>query len=83
MGKQYTIEESVEIGKKIGVDFSQTSPIQFKMGMNVELEHGTKAGKYNLTNDDPEATGKIAMAHIMEIPDYYTRLAEMESAAKK
>ena len=33
------------------------------------------------TNDDPVVTGKIALAHLRELPDYYTRLAEMEAEA--
>ena len=31
-----------------------------------------------MTNDDPKKTAKIAIAHIKEIPDYYTRLKKME-----
>ena len=49
------------------------------MGLNVELEHGTKFPNTNVTNDDPILTGKIALAHLMEFPDYYTRLKKLES----
>ena len=49
---------------------------------NVELEHGSRSPETNVTNDDPVTTGKIALAHLREIPDYYTRLAEMERAAE-
>ena len=45
--------------------------------MNVELEHGFK-GDWNVTNSDPIATAKIALAHLDELPDYYTRLKKME-----
>ena len=30
-----------------------------------------------------EATGKIALAHLNEFPDYYTRLERMEEQAKR
>ncbi len=50
--------------------------------VNVELEHGSKAGEWNLTNNDAVATAKIALAHLDEIPDYYTRLKRMEESAK-
>ena len=43
--------------------------------MTVELQHGTGDPDTNITNDDLVATGKIALAHLNEIPDYYTRLA--------
>ena len=53
------------------------------MGMDVELEHGTENSLTNVTNDDPLLTGKIALAHLNEFPDYYTRLDEMEDEAKE
>ncbi len=37
----------------------------------------------NVTHDVPLMTGKIALAHLTEFPDYYTRLASMETEAKK
>jgi hypothetical protein len=36
-----------------------------------------------VTHDDPLVTGKIALAHLHEIPDYYTRLDRMEAAASR
>ena len=53
------------------------------MGMDVELEHGVRSPKTNVTNDDPLMTGKIALAHLNEFADYYTRLSEMEKEADK
>jgi hypothetical protein len=47
----------------------------------VELEHGTRDPETNVTGDDAITTGKIALAHLREIPDYYTRLAVMEAEA--
>jgi len=52
------------------------------MGLDVELEHGTVDLKTNVTNGDPLTTGKIALAHLSEFPDYYTRLDKMEEEAK-
>lgn len=54
---------------------------ELAMGMEVELEHGTVNPETNITDDDPILTKKIAQAHIKEIPDYYTRLTEMEKKA--
>ena len=51
------------------------------MGMDVELEHGTVDPNTNVTNDDPLTTAKIALAHLNEFPDYYTRLEKMEVEA--
>jgi hypothetical protein len=53
------------------------------MGLNVELEHGTISPGTNITNNDPIMTGKIALAHLNEIPDYYTRLARMRKEARE
>jgi hypothetical protein len=80
--KKFTKEEALEIGKKIGIDFNKIDLEQFRKGLEVELEHGTRFPKANVTNDDPILTGKIAYAHLLEFPDYYTRLAELEKEAK-
>lgn len=80
--KNFTAEEAKKIGEVLGVDWSKYDVEQFRMGMDVELEHGTCDANTNVTNDDPLMTGKIALAHLNEISDYYTRLAKMESEAK-
>ena len=56
---------------------------QFRRGMEVELEHGSHDPQTNVTNDDPVITGKIAWAHLREMPDYYDRLAAMEAEAER
>ncbi len=80
----FTIDEAREIARKLKVDFSKEKfdLNQFTMGLNVELEHGTKFPNTNVTNNDPILTGKIALAHLMEFPDYYTRLKKLENEAK-
>ncbi len=80
--KVFTSEEAREVAKKIGVDFKKWNIEQFRMGMDVELEHGKADPRTNVTDDDPVMTGKIAWAHLNEIPDYYTRLNEMEKEAE-
>ncbi len=78
---EFTADEAREIGASIGIDWT-TVPYdveQFRMGMNVELEHGRRDAATNVTDDDPILTAKIALAHLNELPDYYTRLERMES----
>jgi len=60
-------------GMKIPLD-------QFKSGLEVELEHGTRYKEANVTNNHPLLTGKIVVAHLRESMDYYQRLdvAEIE-----
>jgi len=53
------------------------------MGLDVELEHGLTDLKTNVTQDDELTTGKIALAHLNEFPDYFTRLQKMEDEAKE
>ncbi len=76
--KSFTTEEAKKIGEQLGVDWSKFDVEQFRMGMDVELEHGLVDTNTNVTNDDPLMTGKIALAHLNEIQDYYTRLEKME-----
>ncbi len=80
-----TTEEARRIGEAIGVDWA-SAPFdveQLRIGMEVELEHGLHDLATNVTDDDPVVTGKIALAHLNEFPDYYTRLARMEEEAKR
>jgi hypothetical protein len=81
--KSFTTEQAREIGEKLGVKWDKFDVEQFRMGMDVELEHGTVDPNTNVSNDDPLITGKIALAHLNEFPDYYTRLYEMEEEAEK
>lgn len=79
--RTFTAEQAQEVGAQIGIDW-QSAPFdveQFRMGMDVELEHGRADPATNVTDDDAVTTGKIALAHLRELPDYYTRLAKMEA----
>ena len=82
---RFTLDEARAAGERIGVDWS-SSPFdleQFRAGMNVELEHGTRDPQTNVTDDDATMTAKIALAHLREFPDYYSRLDTMETEAEK
>lgn len=81
--KVFTTEQAKEIGRMLGVDWRKFDIEQFRMGMDVELEHGTRDSHTNVTGDDAFITGKIALAHLNEFPDYYTRLEKMEEEAEK
>ncbi len=81
--KHYTAEQAKEIGQKLGIDWSKFDVEQFRRGMDVELEHGTVDPHTNVSNDDPLVTGKIALAHLNEFPDYYRRLDKMEEEAEE
>ncbi len=81
--KQFTGEEAKEIGEKLGIKWDRFDVNQFRMGLDVELEHGLRDSSTNVTNDDPIMTGKIALAHLNEFPDYYDRLEKMEKEADK
>ena len=62
----------------IGVDWSRFDLEQFRTGMDVEFEHGSHDPQTDVTHDDPIITGKIALAHMKEFPDYYERLERLE-----
>ena len=50
----------------------------FRQGLEVELEHGTRFEDANVTNNHPILTGKIVLAHLKETLDYYKRIAVAE-----
>jgi Protein of unknown function (DUF5661) len=81
----FSVDEARRIGEQIGIDWG-SAPFdveQFRSGMDVELEHGLHDPETNVTDDDAVTTGKIALAHLNEFPDYYTRLEKMEEDAKR
>lgn len=81
--KKFTAEQAKEIGEKLGIKWDKYDVEQFRRGMDVELEHGTVDANTDVTNDDPLVTGKVALAHLNEFPDYYTRLDKMEEEAEE
>jgi hypothetical protein len=81
--KQFSLDEAKRIGDSLSIDWRHVDLEQFRLGLLVELEHGTKDPETNVTNDDMSLTGKIALAHLKEFPDYYTRLAKLEAEADK
>jgi hypothetical protein len=81
--RRTTAEEARRVGNEIGVDWARFDLEQFRAGMDVEYEHGSQDPQTDVTGDDPIATGKIALAHMKEFPDYYERLERMEVEAKR
>ena len=79
--KHFNLDKAKQIGDALGIDWIKFGVEQFRMGLEVELEHGTRDPKTDVTHDDPLLTGKIALAHLKEFPDYYTRLLKMETEA--
>jgi hypothetical protein len=76
-------EEAQIIGDTLGITWDRFDVDQFRRGMDVELEHGARDPHTNVTNDDLITTGKIALAHLNEFPDYYDRLEKMEREAEE
>ena len=83
--QSFTRDEALTVAIDLGMDFEalKYDLEQFRMGMDVELEHGLVSPKTNVSGDDSIITGKIALAHLNEFPDYYTRLAILESEADR
>lgn len=81
--RQFSHVEAKQIGDALGIRWDKFNVEQFAMGVNVELEHGRIDPATDVTHDEPTVTGKIALAHLNEIPDYYTRLAAMEHDAEQ
>ena len=81
--RRTTTEQARRIGDEIGVDWDRLDLEQFRSGMDVEFEHGSHDPQTDVTGDDPILTGKIALAHMKEFPDYYERLERMEQEAER
>jgi hypothetical protein len=73
--------EARRVGEELGIDWTKVDLEEFRRGLEVELEHGARDPETDVTHDDVTLTAKIAWAHLKEFPDYYTRLARMETEA--
>lgn len=73
-------EEAATILKIVNTKSMDIPLEDFRKGLEVELEHGTRFDDANITNNHPVLTGKIVIAHLKETMDYYQRIdvAEME-----
>jgi Protein of unknown function (DUF5661) len=83
--KKFSEDDARRTGEAIGIDWD-SAPFdvdQFRRGMDVELEHGSHDPTTDVTGDDAITTGKIALAHLNEFADYYTRLERMEAEAER
>ena len=83
--RSFSEERARPIGERIGIESgaSRFDVEQFRMGLEVELEHGRRDPATNVSDDDEVTTGKIAWAHLNRIPDHYTRLVQMEAEAER
>jgi len=79
--KLFNLLEAKRIGETLGIDWRAFDIEQFQIGLEVELEHGARDIQTNVSDDDALITGKIALAHLKEFPDYYIRLSAMENEA--
>ncbi len=79
---RFTIDEARQLGDQVGAQWSKYDIDQFRLGLEIELEHGSKHPETDITHDDPVLTAKLALAHLNEFPDYYTRLRNMEAEAE-
>ena len=75
-----TPEEARVILQEVNAEGMAIPLVDFVVGLEVELEHGTRFADANVTNNHPILTGKIVLAHLKETMDYYQRLdvAELE-----
>ena len=80
--REFGIDEAKKIGDQIGIDWNKIDSEEFRKGLEVEMEHGSRDPETNVTNDDPIMTGKIAWAHLKEMRNYYIELEKMEEQAK-
>jgi hypothetical protein len=73
-------DEASKIQSAVGSEARQIPVEWFREGLEVELEHGVQFPDANVTNNHPILTGKIVLAHLKEMLDYYLRLevAELE-----
>lgn len=78
--RKFSTADAKRMGDALGVNWKRVDLEQFRMGLEVEAEHddGSAIDVVGPKTD----LGKIALAHLKELPDYYTRLKRMEKSAE-
>lgn len=73
-------EEAEKLRQEVGAEAMRIPLEEFRKGLEVELEHGMIFPDANVTQNHPLLTGRIVLAHLREMLDYYARLeiAELE-----
>jgi hypothetical protein len=74
-----TIEEAKKVLAEVNAEKMPIDPEEFRAGLDVELEHGTRFKDANVTNNHPVITGMIVLAHMKESLDYYKLLDVAEA----
>ena len=78
----YSPEEAETIAESLGIHLDELGLEQFRLGLEIEREHGSSDPTTDVTHDDPLVAGRIVLAHLRKISNYYTQLEEMESQAE-
>ncbi len=89
-GKGYKVSESdaKRIADDLEVNLNKISFDQFRIGISIEMEHGSTDPKTNVIDDDKDLSNdlvnsaKIALAHLNEVSDYYDKLITYVEARK-
>ena len=81
--KAITEPQAKKIGDRIGVNWKNIKRKEFTDGINVEREHWSAISpRTNITKNNSIETWKIALAHLTEMSDYYTKLKKMEKGSQ-
>ena len=79
----YTLDDAVWLINELGISLDNFSIEDLITGLNIVREHGLVNSNTNVTNDDLLLTGKIALAHLMEYPNYYNKEYGLPALEKK
>ena len=77
--RQISTEEARSVGTQLGINWTKIDVMQFRRGIEVEIEYGSYDPEPNVTSDDLILTGKIVWANLKEVRDYYTRIDQLEA----
>jgi len=69
-----SFEQAKELGDKIGINWGDIDINEFRRGIEIEMEHGDDGGQTDVIGHSLEKAARIALAHLLEVSDYYTKL---------
>lgn len=78
----FTKEQALKVGNQLNINFNVIPFKEWLTALKIESEH-SKNDLTDVAHGSLIKTAKIALAHLMEYPDYYKRLVKMEKKAEK
>lgn len=76
--REFANFEVDQIAATLGINFNEVDRNQFTLGLKMENSEHNSNNELNTVHDNFADLGKIVLAHLREVPDYYSKISKLE-----